>query len=188
MKRTTRSNLPQRIVLEDEVAAPRATLGEKLVDLARAVAWPISVLAIVSLFYAPVYSLLDRIPEVMGRANLITIGGVKVELNKALEVQATPEIRQAIKGLSPAQVEGFLQSSEPRVTYHRCRYDRDDDAFQARKTIDDALVSRKLLKSIKIEDKVEDKRDLCYGVSATELGLRVRGFILTFLSTIISQQ
>ena len=73
-----------------------------ILEVLKAAMWPMAAIVMFSSLYTPLDGLLRKMPEVIGRADVITIGDMKLQLTKALEIDATPEIRAALSSLSSA--------------------------------------------------------------------------------------
>ena len=68
-----------------------------ILEVFKAALWPAAVLVIFSFLYGPLTKVLNEVPSAIGRADVISIGEFKVQMNKALEISATPDIRDALK-------------------------------------------------------------------------------------------
>jgi hypothetical protein len=153
-----------------------------LLEVFKASIWPAIVLFIFLSLYTPVRSLLTELPNALGRADVISIGDFKVQLTKALEVNAPTDVREALKGLGSEGTERLLRLAIPA---QQCEFKHPGAAerYAAQLAVDRQLQSRRLVEYEDQSSEDNSERSKCYLVSPTDLGKRTRDFLIGFLGT-----
>jgi hypothetical protein len=72
-----------------------------------ALVWPLAVLIIIAVFHAPLLRLLEVTPDQLGSASTIHVG--TVELNFAHTPSPPPKVGEALRSLTPGNVERLLK-------------------------------------------------------------------------------
>lgn len=147
-------------------------------ELIKAAAWPVVALIMFLGLFTPIRALVAELPHAVGRANVVSIGQVRVELSNALS--ATPEVQEGLKGLKGSSVRALLQLNLPRLV---CDFTNDPAAFVLDRVAHRELQGKKL---VDIRDRPTDdtkERKNCYEARLTELGKRTQDFLHSFLIT-----
>jgi hypothetical protein len=172
------------VMAEEQAAKPRpwwVEIALGVIDIAKAAFWPALVLYAFMSLYGPIHTLIARLPDVVGRADVITLGELNVKLNKALAVEASPEVREGVSGLSSSAAVRLIEFS-PGYTSINCVYHHDTQSFAAASAVDHQLEQRKLVTIIPSPEENGEDRSECYGVTATELGLDTKKFLVNVLT------
>lgn len=151
-----------------------------LIDITKAALWPALVSGIYISIHQPVNALIERMPDVIGRADVITLGDLNIKLNKELAVEASQEVRKALSGLSGDAALMLLKTDKD--TPGACGYDHDPISGPL-----EELKERNLISASKIENPdFEEIKVQCYDVDITDLGIQTKSFILNTLATILT--
>ncbi len=151
-----------------------------ILEVIKAALWPIAVLVIFAFLYGPLKTVLNELPGAIGRADVISIGEFKVQMNKALEISATPDVREALRELRSNQASRLLRLSGIFLV---CEFKLDPQRFADEQSADQALLLRRL---VAITDRASDNKDdrsKCYMVEPSELGRRTQDFLIRFLAS-----
>jgi len=85
-------------------------IAKLIVELVRAMAWPMLALLVLILFYKPIRLAITGIAEKFGTANKLTFGSLSIEIaNKAREL-GDPVLAAGIGALSPVAIEQLLRA------------------------------------------------------------------------------
>ncbi|MQW00022.1 hypothetical protein CN166_31140 [Sinorhizobium medicae] len=154
-----------------------------ILELLKAAVWPAAVLIIFVSLYRPLKGLLRKLPEVVGRADVITIGDIKVQLSKALELDATPRVRLAVTELNSETATRLLHLSGIHVIC-QLQIHNGVQIFKQQQSADKKLQELNL---VTITDRPTENdppsRTRCYEVVPTELGEQTKSFLIQFLSS-----
>jgi hypothetical protein len=151
-----------------------------ILEVIKAALWPIAILVIFAYLYSPMKAVMNELPNALGRADVISIGEFKVQMNKALEVSATLEVREALKALPSNQASRLLRLSG---IYLVCEFSFDKNRFAEEQSADQGLLSHKLVKIDDASSESKDDRSKCYRVEPTDLGRSTQDFLIKFLSS-----
>jgi len=112
-----------------------------------------------------------------------SVGELNIKLNKALAVEASSEVREAVNGLTSNAARRLMELST--TTRKSCYFTPDDPDFRQ-------LERRKLI-TISPDPEEEARyhegrsdRPKCYSVAATKLGLETQTFLLNVLATTLT--
>lgn len=162
-----------------EAKSNAATLTKEITEFIKATAWPIVTLVIFLGLFTPIRNLLSELPNVVGRADVITIGQVKVELSRALGASATTDVRDALKGLTGNSVRRLLHLSLRTL---ECEFRHDPVRYASDRAAHSQLQTRALVSMLESKKDDNDQRSKCYMVELTDLGKRAQDFLFSFLS------
>lgn len=85
---------------------------ELVVELIKALAWPLIALILLIAFWTPLRQTTDLIPSIIGRSDTITIAGLSLKVGQGLKAKATPEVQKVLAKLSRSGVERVLRMSD----------------------------------------------------------------------------
>jgi hypothetical protein len=77
-------------------------------DLAKAALWPLLALMMVLYFAAPLRSLLDRLPDVIGRAEQVSAGSLTLRIRASSLPAADRDVADALRALSENELQDLL--------------------------------------------------------------------------------
>jgi hypothetical protein len=151
-----------------------------VLEIVKASLWPAAIIFIFSFLYSPLKEVLNKLPDVIGRADVITIGDLKLQLTKALQVEATPEVREALRSVTSAGASKIIRLSTAHLM---CRFEHDTEKYDDERAVDDTLMGRNLVTVVNSPQDNDEKRKDCYLVELTDLGRQVQSFIIAFLAS-----
>ena len=92
---------------DDREQRPRALA--LVVELLRAVAWPLLTLGFVLMFYAPIRRMIELVPAKLDKADKANIGYLSWEIRQRVRQQGGTELARTVGALSPAAVEELIR-------------------------------------------------------------------------------
>jgi hypothetical protein len=162
--------------------APKSTF-ELIVELIRALAWPILAVLVLISFWRPLHDTAVQIPDIVGRSDTITIAGLSLKVGRALRRQASPEVQEVLARLSPEGLKRVLglsssiwwdQGQEPMG--------QADVAELLRLGLVEEVSSAELQ-----ERNREDEKNFGYGVEITELGEQTQSFLQSVVAEFVQE-
>jgi hypothetical protein len=91
------------------------------VDLTRAIAWPVLVLAAVVTFREPVRDVLNVLPQKLSEAGRLSVGSFALEVQAQTRAQGNPELATILTGLSREAIQRLM--SVPEKTHFLIAYE-----------------------------------------------------------------
>lgn len=103
------------LILKTPAGEPKARAERQsgivlLVDLAKAVAWPVLIMVLVIVFFAPIRKTLNLVPMKIESASKASIGSMSWEIERQALRQGGPELAQRVGRLSPAAIEELINT------------------------------------------------------------------------------
>jgi hypothetical protein len=157
-----------------------------IIELIKAFAWPISTLVIFLLFYQPLNDLLTILPNVVGRADTITIGDLNVKINQKLRREAPAKVRAALQDSSAELLKRLIQVQN---SFHQCKYSFDQETYDRRREVDEALVAKGLFT---LEERPPERDSSgetvteCYAVDTTAFGKETQDLLMNLMGDILT--
>jgi hypothetical protein len=157
---------------------------ELVVELIKAVAWPLIALILLIAFWTPLRQTTDLIPSIIGRSDTISIAGLSLKVSQGLKAKASPEVQRVLAKLSRSGVERVLRMSEsaywdrvPGRTYYK------EDTADLLKL---GLVSE--VSAAEIDGlNAKEHRNYDYGVRQTELGKETQSFLQSVVAEFVEE-
>ncbi len=152
---------------------------ELLVELIKAIIWPLFATVILFLFWEPIRTISTQLPSLIGRSETITIAGVSLKVSKRLTQQASPKLAAALAKLSP---QGLRQLVDQRGAslYPSENADRGKSEYAE-------LISLGLAEEVPQTFQADSDRKLYPGfiVKLTPMGDEGEKFIYALLSEVV---
>lgn len=170
-----------RLVEPDSKADPKPDRFAQVIDLTKAIAWPVFGLIMLVAFWGPLYSTIEQLPNLVSRSENITIAGLTLEIEKGLRQQASPEVRQVLSELSPEGVRNLLTASE--ASYWN------EGSTSYGRTANAELVNLGLLEEIPTDELNEPQGSTSYGygVRLTPFGKETQTFLFDLISEFVQE-
>jgi len=164
---------------EQKLGAVQITIG--VLEVVKAAVWPVAILFIFFWLSTPLINLLNKMPDIAGRADVISMGDFKIQMNREFEIQATSDIKDALAGLAAQDISRILTLTQ--ATYVLCDFGHSQNQLQ--REIDNRLAAHKL---VLLEHDVEpsehqDGGENCFRTRSSELGERTQAFLIKLLAS-----
>jgi hypothetical protein len=79
------------------------TRFENINDLVKILIWPLFAVLLLVCFWKPLFSLINKLPEIIDRSQTVTIAGLAIELNQNMR-QPSEEVKIVLSEISPEGV------------------------------------------------------------------------------------
>jgi hypothetical protein len=166
----------------DSTSSPRLAVVLSVLDLLKSALWPGFALLLFISFYGPLYELAGSLPDLLGRAHVITIGQLNIKLNAALANEATQSVRDGLKGLDGATARRLLQLTDTANYCVDPLYGANDELAQDI-SADDQLQN---LQMVTLTPQPPRDNAKCYQAAPTELGKKTQNLLLTLLANALT--
>lgn len=80
---------------------PSKSRFELIVELIKAVAWPLFAIVLLVSFWRPLRSAVTQLPNIISRSETLSIAGLSLKVRRSLAKQPSEEVKQALSKLSP---------------------------------------------------------------------------------------
>lgn len=102
---------------------------ESLMELIKALIWPSVILFIFISLKTPILLLLEQLPNMAAKASKISFSGVSLEIDHKLSREDnSPELREAMKGLTTPALKEILETGDKPFNYLRHDWERTDSS------------------------------------------------------------
>lgn len=156
---------------------------ELIVDLVRALAWPIVAFALLFALWSPLRQTAELIPSIISRSDTITISGLSLKIGQRLHREATPEVEAVLKAIRKEDIELMLSVGDTSW------WDRNGEAGARSRY--KKLIQLGLLSEIKQSEfkflTPEEQRTRSYGVRITPLGDATRDFLRAVVAEFVRE-
>ena len=160
-----------------EDLASKVELLKCIVELVKAVAWPLFATIALLSFWGPLRLTVRQLPELVSRSETITVAGLSIEVQRNVSQQATEEVRQAVAQLSPDSISNLITMQGRRYYFSEsAAFGREEHA----EMIDLGLVEP--LTADELDDAESDDREYGFGVEITSLGEEAQRLLLSLIS------
>jgi hypothetical protein len=163
--------------------AERKSTLELVVELIKALAWPLLAAVFLVSFWTPLHDTATLIPSIVNRSDTITIAGLSLKVGKALNQKATPDIELALGELSKDGVKRLLEMSDSSW------WDKGNEAIA--QTENAELVKLGLATEATADElatiNARDHKNYGYGVRITDLGRRTQEFLRAVIAEFIKE-
>jgi hypothetical protein len=170
--------------IEAKQANKTPSAGVLAVDLVKALAWPIFAICVVVAFYAPLRRVVDLLPEMLGRADSISIAGVDLHMSGRIGNRVTVEVRKVLDELQPADIRKILETADNGSIWWDV-VSRDEQTAWRRLAFL-GLFREKTDKEVKDYNKRNGEKST-FGLETTELFSKTRDFLIDVTSTLIAE-
>jgi len=154
----------------DDNTTPSKGKFEVFVELVKALAWPVLVLFLVLRFGGPVGNVLNQLPDLVSRSNVVEIGTVKLQLgNKLPEPQS--DVKDALAKLTSQDIQILIRGGESYF-----------DSAASGEQAYAGLIALKLAEGIPSDQL---KNNYKYGGRLTPLGERTREYLIQVMSVFL---
>lgn len=164
--------------------APKSKF-ELIVELVRALAWPLFATIALIVFLGPLRLTARQIPDLVGRSETITVAGLSIEVQRGVSQQASDEVKQAVADLSPDSISLLLNMQG--ASYFASGYGA-LGRQQYAELIDLGLVvplpTEELPHPISESGEV---RKYDFGIDITPLGEDAQSFLLSLISEFVQE-
>jgi len=154
------------------------------VELVKALAWPVLVALIVVCFWTPLHKLVATLPQLLSESEELSIGGTSIRMRKSLVDQASPEMKNILYDLGPAEIRIILEVKPNDVV---CYAEPPSPTEQQPYKV---IVKLGLFAWVTKEEAKEQESQgypCGFGVSTTPMFARVRDLMITAISQVIQQ-
>ena len=169
------------------MAEDAATNGKDVViavlEFIGGLVWPCFAAFLLWFFLEPVTTAVDSVPELMGRANVIEIGDLKVELEKEIGQVPSGPVRAALADMNGEDIATVLERADS--TLNTCDYpglEAETARLLRLGELGVLSVTENPEELARIQDLHEDVTG-CWTVVLTPLGEEVYDFLIAFIST-----
>jgi hypothetical protein len=157
---------------------PSKSRFELIVELIKAVAWPLFAIVLLISFWRPLRSAVTQLPNIISRSETLSIAGLYLKVRRSLARQPSEEVKQALSKLSPddlKRLQNFTSTWCEEQYASSCRADYA------------ALVSLGLIEEVP-ESELKTQKDRSgtpygFGVRITPKGKETQ----TLLNTLVSE-
>lgn len=94
--------------MPEKVSKSRAEL---IVELIKALAWPLFALIVLICFWSQLQSASRQLPNLLSRSETISIAGLSLKIGKGLSKQPSTNVKKALSELSPDGIQRLLNLS-----------------------------------------------------------------------------
>ncbi len=168
--------------MEAKLSTEKKTRFELIVELIKALAWPVFAMFIVLSFWIPLQKIMQKLPDIVERANVINIAGLSLEINQSLQLKGlnpSTNVKQVLSELTPNDISAVLalrgSASYPPESEASGRSDYDH------------LVSLGLYTEVSKQELDKGGKGYSYGISITPLGTETRKYLLVLISEFLQQ-
>lgn len=148
---------------------------EITVDLIKAIVWPFLIILFLLVFWSPVHLVIEQVPNIIDRSQVITVAGVSIRSKEKLVNEASPRTKAVLSNISS---DGLLTLLE---IHDEVYWSKGDERVGRRKNSE--LVQFGLVDEIP-DDEIRAK-GYSYGVSVTSFGSETQEFLVALMQELI---
>ncbi len=166
-----------------EAEAPTKSRFELIVELIKAVAWPLLAIVVLVAFWSPLRRTADLIPSIVGRSDTITIAGLTLKVGRGLKSKASPQVEKVLESLSKDSIAAVLGMPEGATWPPNSAA---SGRAQNAELIKLGLVVE--LPQNEIDDRnAKEHRDYVFGVRQTPLGKQTQVFLQAVVAEFVEE-
>jgi hypothetical protein len=87
---------------------PSKSRFELMVELVKAVAWPLFASVLLISFWGPLRSAVSQLPNIISRSETLSIAGLSLKIRRGLTQQPSEEVKKSLSKLSPDDLKRLL--------------------------------------------------------------------------------
>ena len=149
----------------------------------RSLVWPTAILVVFFMLYTPIHNILSALPNIVARANTISMGAFKIEIARQLQTKITENARTTIGKLSTEQIEYLLARGKIDEGTTVTITDNSKERAETERRIVLSLQVVGLVKQVTNVGPVQDKGERMFGFTftSTELAKETRSALTALL-------
>ncbi len=148
-------------------------------------AWPVTVLLLVGLFWAPLHKMLSALPDALANSETLTVGSVSLRVGKSLSDQANQDVRDGLSGMTAADITLVAETPlEGSVAYAGGISSELVGQWARLEKL--GLVIRESDEELTKQAKLNKQPKATFGVKATAKYFKVRKFLLGVLTDVVT--
>ena len=160
----------------------KKTKIELTIELLKVIIWPTIVIFVIILFWRPIYSTFNEIPNIIGKSESISIGNLSIKIQRGTTLLPSESVKAILKKISPHAVETLVSSNGTTEYFHTNQVLYGQQRFK--ELIQDGLY----IEVEKIHLSYDDQNiQYAYGVQPTKSGIEVRNYLLEIMNGLIKE-
>ena len=148
-------------------------------------AWPVTVLLLVGLFWGPLHKMLSALPDALANSETLTVGSVSLRVGKSLSDQANQDVRDGLSGMTAADITLVAETPlEGSVAYTGGISSELLGQWARLEKL--GLVIQEPDEELTKQARLNKQPKAIYGVKATAKYFKVRKFLLGVLTDVVT--